>query len=81
MLSEQRSISKKFIDLASKYLEVDAKDHAFRLKECNKYLEQCILKIDKHSKSDLTEIEAEANLLLQDFGHLVGVDPTNQTDL
>lgn len=81
MLSKQRSVSKKFIDLASKYLEEDSKDHEFRLKECNKYLAQCILKIDRHSTSDLKEIETEANLLLQDFAYLIGVDVMPQSNL
>ncbi|AVP87053.1 hypothetical protein phytr_920 [Candidatus Phycorickettsia trachydisci] len=74
MISKQRDISKKFINLASRYIEDNDKDHRFRLEECSKYMEQCISKIDLYNISDLKKIETETNILLENFANLVGVD-------
>jgi len=74
MISKQLDISKKFINLASRYIEDNDKDHQFRLEECDKYLERCMSTIDLYNTSDLKKIETETNVLLEDFAHLIGVD-------
>jgi len=81
MLSKQLSISKKFIDLTSEYLEIERKNHASRLEDCDKYLEQCLFKIDYLNTSDIGKVENQINLLLQNFAHLVGVDVTHNNEV